>query len=673
MTVKKSGGPMALPTVHTPDPEIGKVFQGNWVNTLKPCQIQSGDSKQRPWMVDAANHYTGWYPAIDVKYQTRGYLFCEKNLPLVLTGWQYTTGKCGLPDGSIQSTEGNGIGTVFAFRSLDGTTLTCALQVSGTIDYLLTADMIFRFSQDKKWLGENISRVRDAARWLEGRIDDEGLITSQDYDHDSLMRRGTDGTGQASAYLAFRKLAAMEDVLGNAAERDHDEEVARRLAEGARKILWDPKLGYFYEYVETNDIARSDRLGAIGGVSSELDAGHAAAKAIDGVLGYGSDLIGVQAGAGQREWAAKGETTGAWLQVNLKQPTAVCRVILYNRQDPSLQPGEAFAKGRLDFSDGSSVPVHFGSGVHSRAVVRFASRTVTWVKFTGEQMQGAGQGNAGLAKFEIHPTAEPYLKHTHGMSDVNFALVGYGVADEAQARSVWRYFKAHEDAFYICNGVACPTWTTEFPETYTGDELNSINPKKDCTAFGRMWRHDVWMRKRMGAGDGIHKTITYANALCHRPSGGGDGFFGERYNMGRFMPGDDAQDSTPKYAEYPAEYNATVVGEVLMGISADVHGTIVIDPCVPAAWYQSGFGIENPGILQDRDLGFTYGAAQVRGWIKGKPGRQAVRLLLPPEVKAVRVLQDGQEIPHTESGRYTAFTLSLKADKNHTFSVENAG
>ncbi|MDD2764868.1 MAG: hypothetical protein PHE83_12945 [Opitutaceae bacterium] len=391
---------------------------------------------------------------------------------------------------------------------------------------------------------------------------------------------------------------------------------------------------------------------------------------------------------------AQSSPTGAWLQINLKEPTAINRVILYNQQDLGLRPEEAFATGRLDFSDGSTVPVHFGSGVNSRAVVPFASRTVSWVRFTGEKMQnerkdsarlmrsadffgGSGQalqgkGNAGLAEFEIHPTVEPYLKYTHGMSDVNFALVGYGAANEAQARSVWQYFQTHEDAFYFCNGIACPTWTTEFPETYTGAELNSINSNKDRTAFGRIWRHDVWMRKRMGDADGIYKTIGYANILYHRPSGGGVGFFGERYDLGRFTPGDDGHDSTPKYAEYPAEYNATVVGEVMLGVSADVRGTIVIDPCVPAHWYESGFGIENPGILQDRDLGFTYGSDRVRGWIKGKPGSQAVRLLLPPSIKAARVLQDGKDIPHAESGRYTAFTLDLVAGKTHAFSVESA-
>ena len=387
-------------------------------------------------------------------------------------------------------------------------------------------------------------------------------------------------------------------------------------------------------------------------------------------MGYGPDVVGVGAGAGQSEWATKGQAAGAWIQVNLKVPTAINRVILSNRQAPGSPPSEAFASGHLSFNDGSIVPVTFGVGVGSRAVATFSSRTASWVKFTADTMQADGGGNAGLAQFEITPTVQPYLKHTHGMSDVNFALVGYGVATDAQADSIWRYFQAHEDAFYIYKGVACPTWTTELPETYTADELNAINPQKDRTALGRVWRHDAWMRKRMRDGEGIYKTIRYANDLYDRPSGGGVGFFGERYNLGRFTPGDDGQDSTPKYAEYPAEYNATIVGEILLGITADMDGTIVIDPCVPARWWKSGFGIANPGILKDRDIGYLCTSQGTSGWVRGKAGDQSLRIRLPPEAKTLRVLENGSEIPYVESRGCTAFTLKLVEGVTATFAVQ---
>ena len=271
------------------------------------------------------------------------------------------------------------------------------------------------------------------------------------------------------------------------------------------------------------------------------------------------------------------------------------------------------------------MPVTFGAGIGSRTVVTFKSRTASWVRFTADTMQAPGGGNAGLAEFEITPTAQPYLKHTHGMSDVNFALVGYGVATDAQARSIWRYFRAHEDAFYIYKGVACPTWTTELPESYTADELNTINPDKDRTAFGRTRCHDAGMRKRMRDGEGIYKTLRYANDLCDRPSGGGPGFFGERYVSGPIHAGRRWAGSTAKYAEYPAEDNATIVGEILLGVSADMEGTMVVDPCVPAPWWKSGFGIENPGILKDRDIGYLCNSQGTRGWVRGKAGNQSLR------------------------------------------------
>jgi hypothetical protein len=446
--------------------------------------------------------------------------------------------------------------------------------------------------------------------------------------------------------------------------------VALRLANGARKHLWDSTLGYFYEFAERNNIACRNRLGSVGGVSSEVVPKNSAIKAIDGILGYGMDLVRIGGAEGQNEWATNNETTGAWIQINLEKPTAINRAILYNRQSSSATLSETFATGRLDFSDGSTVQVEFDSGLGSRAVVPFTSRTADWIKFTGEKMQAEGKGSAGLAEFEIIPTNEPYLKYTHGMSDVNFAMVGYGLANNDEATMIWKYFKSHEDAFYTYNNSHCPTWTTELPDSYTDDELNSINPDKDRTAIARVWRHDLWMRRRMHDGEGVYKTIQYANQMYFRPSGGGIGFFGERYDLGRFTPGDDGQDSTPAYAEYPAEYNATAVGEVLLGVTVDVLGTISICPCVPSSWFKAGFGIQRPGILKDRDLGFSYSSNRVTGWITGKAGFQTIRMLIPPGMKTVHVLQDGKQIDFDKSNHHVSFTLSLTKEEGHDFTIQ---
>jgi hypothetical protein len=105
-----------------------------------------------------------------------------------------------------------------------------------------------------------------------------------------------------------------------------------------------------------------------------------------------------------------------------------------------------------------------------------------------------------------------------------------------------------------------------------------------------MRRYDAQMRRRMDDGKGLVPTLRDANALYDRASGGGAVFFAERYGLGRFQPGDEAQATIPAYAEYPAVYDSMVVQRCLLGLDVDVHGTIHIDPCVPASWYEQGFG-----------------------------------------------------------------------------------
>ena len=131
--------------------------------------------------------------------------------------------------------------------------------------------------------------MRRAAALIEGWIDDAGLLWSHSYDLDQVWRE-IDGVAQASACLAFRKLAALEGVMAEDAGKNRAESVASRLARAVETHFWDPALGYHVEHLVYNDAADSRRLGSVRGVSSELDSAHAAAKAIDGVM-YRSDRV----------------------------------------------------------------------------------------------------------------------------------------------------------------------------------------------------------------------------------------------------------------------------------------------------------------------------------------------------------------------------------------------
>ena len=94
---------------------------------------------------------------------------------------------------------------------MDGQIVYYPLRMTASIDFLLLGDMIFRFSQDREWLRENLPAMRRAALYIEGWIDDAGLLQSHSYDLDQVYR-DIDGVAQASACWAFKRLADLESA-----------------------------------------------------------------------------------------------------------------------------------------------------------------------------------------------------------------------------------------------------------------------------------------------------------------------------------------------------------------------------------------------------------------------------------------------------------------------------
>ena len=170
------------------DEKIHEVYRNNWHNTLKPCQVPHPANIEpdlpphveplRPWKVDVNGHYPGWYPGVDVKHQAAAYLACEKNLPLVLRAWDLTKTHYLLEDGSVRPmTFYNNPHTIVPETTMDGSVVYYSLRCSANIDLILLGDIIFRFSQDKKWLKENIEYMWRAAAYLEEWIDDQGFAS----------------------------------------------------------------------------------------------------------------------------------------------------------------------------------------------------------------------------------------------------------------------------------------------------------------------------------------------------------------------------------------------------------------------------------------------------------------------------------------------------------------
>jgi len=123
--------------------------------------------------------------------------------------------------------------------------------------------------------------------------------------------------------------------------------------------------------------------------SSENTAqGQQGIKAIDRVIdGYPGDYT--------KEWATQGQLAGAWIQLSWSSPVQVSEVVLWDR--PNLS--DNVLAGTLQFSDGTSISVgQLSNDGSSGYAVTFATKTITWVKFTVTNAVGY---NIGLSEFQV--------------------------------------------------------------------------------------------------------------------------------------------------------------------------------------------------------------------------------------------------------------------------------
>jgi hypothetical protein len=114
-----------------------------------------------------------------------------------------------------------------------------------------------------------------------------------------------------------------------------------------------------------------------------------ASKATDGFTdGYpGNDA---------HEWSSLEEGAGAWLQLTWPSAQSISSVTLFDRPNGDDQ----VLGGTLSFSNGSSVSVGALSNGGGAVNVPFATRSVTWLRFTVTSV-GANTYNVGLAELEV--------------------------------------------------------------------------------------------------------------------------------------------------------------------------------------------------------------------------------------------------------------------------------
>jgi Mannosylglycerate hydrolase MGH1-like glycoside hydrolase domain len=152
----------------------------------------------------------------------------------------------------------------------------------------------------------------------------------------------------------------------------------------------------------------------------------------------------------------------------------------------------------------------------------------------------------------VHP--ERGLIDSHGLTDVNWAAVAFGVATGPKLERVWT--RLTNEAGFWWGGM--PTQNVTRPFSYEAWETQAqpecgIDPLNDVAAMGRAWYLEVLACRRMRARDRLIESV---RRVCRAAAA--DGYWRERYHPK--TDGSVSADGARKYCEYPAVLIRAVYG-----------------------------------------------------------------------------------------------------------------
>jgi len=152
----------------------------------------------------------------------------------------------------------------------------------------------------------------------------------------------------------------------------------------------------------------------------------------------------------------------------------------------------------------------------------------------------------------VHP--EHGLVDTHGLSDVNWAALAFGLADERRLERLWPRLMG-EPAFWAGD---MPTQVVTKPFAYEKWEFSRsadcpADPLNDVAAMGRVWYLEALACQRMKA---RARLVDSVRKVCRAAKG--DGYWRERYHLK--PDGSVSPDGSQKYCEYAAVLARVVFG-----------------------------------------------------------------------------------------------------------------
>jgi hypothetical protein len=248
----------------------------------------------------------------------------------------------------------------------------------------------------------------------------------------------------------------------------------------------------------------------------------------------------------------------AWLKQRLPSLEAAAKWVLGRRSENGLVPGSGFY---------TELPPRRGwDGITQCYAVHAFRQLAKLFGATGDESSKAAWTNNADAltksfvetfwrgdHFAEYVHFERGLIDSHGLSDVNFAAIAFGLADDAQAAKTWPLLTA--DTGFWAGDI--PTQSVSKPLTYQTWEYHEplpfgAPPTKVAAAMGRVWYLETLACLRMGD---TKRLIDSTRLVCRAASK--DGYWRERYQV---QPnGKVAPVGADRYCEYPAVIVRTVL------------------------------------------------------------------------------------------------------------------
>lgn len=215
------------------------------------------------WSVcaDGIGHgYGNTYPALDGHQMADALLFLEQ-VTDVKANWDYVrrfqrpNGQ--LPFAILPAKAGQMIGKPTALARVDdnGGLYTHwvpgdPLRALSSPTYIQNADIIFRRTQDRSWLETQLPSVNRAAEYLAALTTAEGAVKGAGYYVEMPTRIEFDGVAQCHAVDAFRRIAALNRVVGDEVKARRYDELAGRIQRHFITRFWVENQGHFAEYLD---------------------------------------------------------------------------------------------------------------------------------------------------------------------------------------------------------------------------------------------------------------------------------------------------------------------------------------------------------------------------------------------------------------------------------------